>query len=178
MQFCLSFSPGNSSTHTMWGYRDLAKSHFVLLPGYSTTGQLCEMKRRFINPDTSVMNQNEIKRSQTGDEKGGVKLVPHGILNMAWQGFSQNKQEKNPLYLYVHYYLVYAHMANGTPPLMNQSPLGLISVSQNIQDAHCFFQSLICRLNAYATFSVAISLNGNVDIIFGCKRKILCSERV
>jgi len=41
------------------------------------------MKRRFINPDTSVMNQNEIKRRQRGDEKGGVKPVPQGILKMA-----------------------------------------------------------------------------------------------
>lgn len=140
MQFCLSFSPGNSSTHTMWGYRDLAKSYFVLLPGYSTPGQLCEMKRGFINPDTSVMNQDEIKRRQRGDEKGGVKPVPQGILNMAWQGFSQNKQEKNPIIsIYTLLPRICIYEKWNSPSDESISIMSYFSVSQNIQDVHCFF---------------------------------------
>lgn len=180
MQFCLSFSPGNSSTHTMWGYRDLAKSYFVLLPGYSTPGQLCEMKGGFINPDTSVMNQNEIKRRQRGDEKGGVKPVPQGILKMAWRVFSQNKQEKKKTIISICTLLprmcIYENWNSTSDDSI--SLMSYFSVTQNMQDVHCFFQSLICRLSAYAILSVTISLYGNKDASFGCKRKILCSGRV
>jgi len=37
---------------------------------------------KFINPDTSAMNQNERKRRQRGEKKRGINVVPHGILDM------------------------------------------------------------------------------------------------
>lgn len=159
MQFCLSFFPGNSSTHTMWGYRDLAKSHFVLLPEYWTTGQLCEPKRRFINPDTTAITQNERKRGQREWIKGWIKLVPHDKYDMT--AFHKTIKKKTP---YIHvYFIIYIliSMINVTSPLPIQVPSSIcliIGWNTTFKMSIVFFQSLVYCLMECTISSAAISL--------------------